>query len=220
MTRVPNIRWRLLAVVTVSAIALSGCTESKPTPTETTIEVPKTIDQYVAELAQYTDPAELQLPAGADADTFGRWVVDLNNKWGFASCDRVRDIIRASVNLRVGDGRVEFYPKIAEANADALTIAMFGTNWQANPAAVEWRDASIRANAVGIEFCAQGLEDEAITEEFVSARQTGQDSEGNPIFDVSVNVVSASPDASNLGPRTYTYDTGVDDGHLIVDSIS
>lgn len=219
MARARNSSWLLLVVAAAGTIALSGCVEAKPTPAETVVEIEKTIDQYVAELTQYTHPAELQLPAGASADEFGRWVTDLHNKWPLASCDRVSDIIRASVNLRIGDDSVEFYPKIAEANADALTVAMFGPDWPSKPFAVAWRDAAIKRNANGIDLCVQGLEGRVAIEEFVSASLEGSDAAGNPIYEVNVNIVSDDPNSSEVGPRTYVYDTGAENGQTTVDTI-
>lgn len=213
--------WKITTLAAAGAIALSGCAEAKPTPTETAVE--KTFEQYIEQFTELKDPAELQLAAGAKAEEFGPWITDLTQEWKFAGCSNPGDIIRAASTLTLGgditDASTDFYPKIAEANADAPTIAMFGKNWPSNRIAVRWRDASIKVNTNGIGFCVIGKEDEAYREDYVSAIETGKDAEGNPIFDVTVNVVPGPHSDDRAGEKVYTYDTSVEDGSVVVDNI-
>lgn len=210
--------WRIATVMAAGSLALAGCApQGEATPIET--EKPKTIEQYLEEFTEYKDPSELQLAAGADADTFGRWVLDVQKKWRFAGCDDPGAIVDATIALRMMSDADGFYQQIAEANAKAPTVAMFGTDWASKPSAVSWSDSMTNVNAVGIDFCVQGAEDETTVEEFVSASQVGTDAEGYPVFEVVTNIIPG-PHSSELARQSVgVYDTSVEDGNLVIDSM-
>src|SRR5665213_2124157 len=191
-----------LGSLTLAACGNEATPNTSPSPSATVEH--ETLAQYIDTFTQYKDPAELQLAAGATPDQFGKWVTDLSTKWSFASCDKARDIIKASIALGITDDQNDFYPKIAAANANVLSIAMYGKNPGA--AAEGFRTAAIKNNAETINACVAGAESKAEHEDYVSTKMGDKDDQGNQIYDVTVNVVPGSYDSVDQpGLRTYAY---------------
>ena len=190
----------LLGGTSLSACASAEVPNVTVSPAGVEVETP-TLEQYVDQLAQYKDPAELSLPADATAEEIGKWAVALENMTSLASCDRIDLIGEASVTLALhgqpGDADA-LYEKIAEKNINTIFAAEFGSDWQSIPVPIanDLYNASVKRNTNGITNCMKNTPGVMITNEFVSATELVSDNDKRV---VKVDYNATSEDSNNIG---------------------
>jgi hypothetical protein len=200
----------LLVGIVTGCASTSTAENVQVTPSPTV----KTEAEYISDLTEFKDASTLTLKVGASADEFGKWIVDLNDKWHLGSCDRASDIVDAAVQSNTDATTLR--TDLATANAEAPVVAEFGTNWQNNELAKKWRDALIKQNTSAITFCIENEKAKAAIETFVSAKDGGKDANGNQLYEVVANSYSSDPNSKGLGDNTYTYTTGEENGNVVI----
>ncbi len=135
----------------VGVAALAGCAPSEAKPDVTQSQAPSPEVTETAPTSEETSTPEvsieeqieaLKIPTGLSNEDLAQAYIDLSNEWWTAGADDQLREDSLEANLSWDD----FLPQVAAENAQIYAPALYGPDWQTNPAIQEVLSNKISAN--------------------------------------------------------------------------
>lgn len=145
--------WRRFAALgLLSSVALTGCAAqhvsaetpaSSPVPSAAASETPSTAETTRSQAEIETEINQLKIPTGLDNQTLATTFMDRVDKWTNAGDSESLKPVLMKTTL----GRDGLAHELAEDNQQIYATALFGPDWQNNPAIKNVADGMAEENA-------------------------------------------------------------------------